>query len=90
MTVVRSLLACRPLSGGLASGCGVSGLGLNEFREAGFLVKPRESARGESSCSSGVERVLGKDEVGGSIPLKSSSPERKVCQFLSPVLPREV
>ena len=36
---------------------------------------------GESSCSSGVERVLGKDEVAGSIPAKSSTSEQKksVC-----------
>ncbi len=33
-----------------------------------------------SSCSSGVERVLGKDEVAGSIPAKSSSSEKQTKQ----------
>ena len=51
---------------------------LETEEDARFFISPDKAAcRGDiRSCSSGVERVLGKDEVAGSNPARSSIPQQ--------------
>ena len=47
--------------------------GPGESRFDKVFIRSAILRKESSSCSSGVERILGKDEVMGSIPIKSSS-----------------